>query len=63
MLADLLLDEVGGFGVQTGEGFDEEFASGWGGEYLSLWSSGRGGLETVLMEGAESTYSSSVCDL
>jgi hypothetical protein len=60
VLPDFLLDEVGRFGVQTSEGFDKEFASGWGEEYLSLWSSGRGGLETVLMEGAESTYSSSV---
>lgn len=58
VLADLLLDEVGGvFGLEDAEGFDGNFPPAWGKGYLSLWSSGRGGLEEALREGADSRSS------
>ena len=58
MLANLLLYEVGGvFGFEDAEGLDGYFPPAWAKGYLSLWSSGRGGLEEALREGADSRSS------
>lgn len=64
MLADFLLDEaVLIFGLDANEGLDEQLASECWMGYFSRCSSGRGGLELDLREGADSTSSSSVADL
>lgn len=64
VLPHFLLDEaVLPLRFDAAEGLDQQFASGWEGEYFSRWSSGRGGLEEDLREGAESMSSSSVADL
>ena len=64
VLPDFLLDEaVLILGLEADEGLDEQLASEWRSAYFSRCSSGSGGLELDLREGADSTSSSSVADL
>lgn len=64
MLPDFLLDEaVLALGLETDKGLNEHLASECCSVYFSRCSSGRGGLELDLSEGADSTSSSSVADL
>lgn len=64
MLADFLLDEaVLILGLDADERLYEQLASEWVEWYFSRCSSGSGGLELDLREGADSTSSSSVADL
>ncbi len=64
MLPDFLLDEsVLPLRLHTRQRFHLQLPSEWSEEYFSRCSSGRGGLEEDLREGAESMSSSSVADL
>lgn len=64
MLADLFLDEaILSLGLHAGQCFYLQLPSACLKEYFSRWSSGSGGLEEDLSEGAESMSSSSVADL
>ena len=64
VLPDFLLDEaVLSLRLHARQGLDLQSAPDWKNRYFYLWSSGRGGLEEDLREGAESISSSSVADL
>lgn len=64
MLPDLLLDEaILPLGLHTDQCFHLQFPPACQKNYFSRWSSGSGGLEEDLSEGADSMSSSSVADL